>query len=292
MPRFLIEVQYDGSAYFGWQRQGDGQISVQEVVEASLSDLFGQPTTVLAAGRTDRGVSARAMPAQFTSETRLRGEELRRAIDFRLPPDVAIRSLREVPEDFHCRYDALGKVYAYRLNNARRRAPLARFALLWPRALDFELMHQASRALIGTHDFSSFATLLSEHPNKQTTQPDPDNPDKPQGNVRTIHEIATIRRGEIVSLLVFGDGFLRGMVRAVVGTLLEVATKQREASEVATILAARDRRLAGPNVPAHGLMLERVFYEDAERERWIARAREAATRPQGASDIQWPEELF
>ena len=118
---------------------------------------------------------ARGLPAQIDIETRLRGEELRRAIDVRLPEDVSLLSIEEKPESFQWRYDTLGKCYAYRLNRSRKRAPLMRRnSHVEPRKLDIETMRNASRALIGKHDFSAFATLLSEHENRLTTQPDPD----------------------------------------------------------------------------------------------------------------------
>lgn len=292
MPRILLRVQYDGANYFGWQRQIDDQPSVQAVVEAAIRDLFQEPVKILGAGRTDRGVSARGMPAHFNVETRLRGEELRRAIDVRLPADVSIRSAEVVADDFHCRYHTCGKCYAYRLLRTRKRAPLVRFAYFWPKRLDMDLLRRAGAPLIGTHDFSSFATMLVEHENRQTTQPDPDKPDKPQGNIRTLYDISVVERGEIVTLLLFGDGFLRGMVRSIVGTILDVASKGLDPSVVGQILAAKDRREAGPNLPAHGLMLERVFYDDAERETWQARAKAASIRDFAPSGVQWPEELY
>lgn len=291
MPRFLFQIQYDGERFYGWQRQANDQLTVQEVVEDAAADLVGKPVILHSAGRTDRGVHARAMPAHVDLETRLRGEELRRAIDVRLPDDVALLKVEEVEPNFHCRYMAQGKCYAYRWHTSRRRSPMVRrFAHFEPRKLELAQMREAAAELVGTHDFAAFATLLSEHEDRLTSKPDPDNPEKPVGNTRTIYAAELIQRGELLTLLLFGDGFLRGMVRGIAGTLIDAGLGKLDGMGMQKILRSQDRRQASANLPACGLTLEKVFYEPSEMHEWIARAKENAHRV-GTPLIALPPEL-
>lgn len=276
MPRFLFRFQYNGTAYLGWQRQNYDDNTVQAVIEKAIQDLVGVPVHLYGASRTDRGVHARDMAAQADLDTRLRGEELRRAIDVRLPRDVTLTSVAEVADDFNCRHAAIGKCYIYRLYNSRRRpALLADQVYHVPRTLDVALMRRAAWPLVGTHDFASFATLLSEKPGGLTSQPDPENPEKPEGNIRTLYSVNIIQRSERVSVMLFGDGFLRGMVRGIVGTLVNVGLGKITPETVSRILHAKDRRSAGANLPGQGLTLERIFFEQAEMDQWIEAAKAA-----------------
>jgi len=291
MPRFLLHIQYDGHAYFGWQRQAHDQITVQEVVEDAIADLVKSPVVLHSSGRTDRGVHARAMPAHCDFESRLRDETLRRAIDVRLPDDVSLLSIKEVEPDFHCRFMCIGKAYAYRWHNSRKRSPLARAHTHHePRKLDLVAMQEAANVLVGTHDFAAFATLLCEHEDRLTSRPDPDNPEKPVGNIRTIHAAEVVTFGEGVTLMLFGDGFLRGMVRGVAGTLLDAGLGKLSAAQVAEIVASKDRKLASANMPACGLTLEKVFYEHSEMDLWIAQLR-ARRAGNGSALVGVPPEL-
>jgi len=276
MPRFLFRFQYTGTAYLGWQRQDYDPNTIQGTIERAIHDLVGHDVHLYGASRTDRGVHARDMAAQADLETRLRDEELRRAIDVRLPRDVTLTAVTEVAPDFNCRHAAIGKCYVYRLYNSKRRpALLADQVYHVPRTLDVGLMRKAAYPLVGTHDFASFATLLSEKPGGLTSQPDPDNPDKPEGNIRTMHAVCVIQRTERISVALFGDGFLRGMVRGIVGTLVNVGLGKIPPETVARILHAKDRKKAGANLPGQGLTLERVFFDEAEMAQWIEAAKAA-----------------
>lgn len=292
--RFLLTIQYDGTDFYGWQRQRPGQRSVQEVVENAIADLVGGPVSILASGRTDRGVHARGMPAHVDLVTRLRGEELRRAIDARLPPDVALMGVLEVAPDFHCRYQNHGKCYIYRAYAGRSRLPLMnRYAVAEHRHMDVSAMREAAAQLTGTHDYSAFATLLSEHEGRLTSQPDPDNPEKPQGNVRTVFALRIVQAGPLVCWCYFGDGFLRGMVRGLTGTLMDVGFGKLSADDVSGILRSGDRREAGANAPGRGLTLERVFFDQGQMERWMEYARLQELRGTAAGEaFSMPLELL
>lgn len=283
MRRILLEVEYHGQAYFGWQRQGPAR-SVQGTLEAAVADLVGHPAQVHGAGRTDRGVHALAMPAHVDVSSRLRCDELVMALNARLPADCAVRTARETDPRFHARFDARSKLYRYRFYLSRARSPLlADRAHQVPRKLDLDAMSEAAAHLIGTHDFLSFRTN-PEEPQVQATASDEDEPDttadlhgpaavangdftpppwrkaRPQGTTRTIFDARLHLRSGVLSLDVRGDGFLRGMVRAVAGTLLEVGLGKQPPTWVTQLLQARDRREAGANLPPHGLTLVSVDY--------------------------------
>ncbi len=294
MPRFLFKFQYTGTRYLGWQRQSYDDNTVQGTIERAITDLTGAPVTLYGASRTDRGVHARDMAAQADLETRLRGEELRRAIDSRLPHDITLTDVSEVPDDFNCRHRAVGKCYVYRIYNSRRRpALLANLVHHVPRELDVRKMREAARCLLGTHDFGSFGTLLSEKPGGLTSQPDPDNPEKPEGNIRTIYGVFVIHQSERIAVAIFGDGFLRGMVRGIVGTLVQVGLGKITPKVVERILKAKDRKAAGANLPGEGLTLERIFYQESEMQQWIEAAARAERYASGseAAPVGGPPEF-
>ncbi|MBE7491826.1 MAG: tRNA pseudouridine synthase A [Planctomycetes bacterium] len=282
MRRILLEVEYHGQAFFGWQRQGSAR-SVQATLEAAIADLVGHRADVHGAGRTDRGVHALAMPAHVDMDSRLRCEELVPALNVRLPQDCVVRRAREVDPRFHARFDARSKHYRYRFYLSRTRSPmLADRAYMVPRALDIDAMREAAALLAGTRDFACFRTNPEQDP--QTPPDDEDASDttadlygpaavahgdfnpppwrkpRPQGTTRTIFDARLNQRGNLLDLDVRGDGFLRGMVRAMAGTLLEIGLGKQPPTWVTALLAGRDRRDAGANLPPHGLTLVSVDY--------------------------------
>lgn len=281
MRRILLEVEYHGQHFFGWQRQGPAR-SVQATLEAALADLVGRAVEIHGAGRTDRGVHALAMPAHVDADTRLRCDELVMALNARLPGDCAVRTAREADPRFHARFDARSKLYRYRFYLSRARSPLlADRAYQVPRKLDLEAMSEAAAYLIGTHDFLSFRTNPEQEPQPEpedsktdTTAdlhgpaavahgdftPPPWRKPRPQGSTRTIFDARLNLRSGVLNLDVRGDGFLRGMVRAIAGTLLEVGLGKQPPTWVTDLLRARDRREAGANLPPHGLTLVSVDY--------------------------------
>jgi tRNA pseudouridine38-40 synthase len=245
-----LTLAYDGGAYAGWQVQPD-KPTVQGTLEAALRQITQEPIRVTAAGRTDAGVHALGQVAGFATATRLANAELQRALNAVLPPDVAVLSLEDAPNDFHATRDAVAKRYRYQIHNGRTPSVFDRhYAWHYPQPLDAASMLAAGQALVGRHDFSSFETAGSERPD----------------SIRTIYELIVARGSEEladrVTIEVAGDGFLYNMVRTIVGTLVEVGLGARDLNWPATVLAACDRRVAGQTAPPHGLFLVSVSYEN------------------------------
>lgn len=279
MRRVVLDIEFHGKGFFGWQRQGPDR-SVQAVVEQAVADLVGHEVSVQSSGRTDRGVHALAMPAHVDIESRLSPGELMPALNHRLPHDVAIRRVREVDPRFHCRFDAVSKLYRYTILRHRARSPLlADRAHQIPRPLDVEAMARAGGCLTGKHDFASFQTNpqrpeMDEEDLPETTadtvgpaavgsgatEPPPWRKPRPKGTVRTVRSVSLKESGELLLIDVEGDGFLRGMVRALAGTLVEVGLGKQEPQWVNELIDVKDRREAGANLPPHGLTLVRVDY--------------------------------
>ncbi len=251
MPTFKLTLAYDGTAYAGWQVQAPGRLAVQEVVERAIEAVTGQRVRVMASGRTDAGVHARGQVISFRSACGLEPGVLVRALNAHLPADIAVLDAQIVPDDFHATLSARRKRYRYAIHNHPIRDVFRRHTSWhFPRPLDVPAMHEAAQLLQGTHDFRSFQTSGS----------------KRQSTVRTIFDIS-VRRGSgedrhMVYIEVEADGFLYNMVRAIVGTLVEVGRGSRPPAWVAEVLAACDRRLAGRTAPPHGLCLLRVDYGD------------------------------
>ncbi len=245
MQNFKLTLEYDGTAYRGWQRQAEGP-TIQAEVERALGRLTGAPVTVIGAGRTDAGVHALGQTAHFHSPTRLGPEALRRGLNALLPEDIAVRECLPVPETFHARYDARAKRYRYRILNREARSALERHRCWFlDRPLDLEAMRRAAAHLVGRRDFKSFES--SGSPRAHT--------------VRTV-TAAEWHTGEdgILCFEIEADGFLRGMVRNVVGTLAAVGQGRLSPGDIPRILAARDRQCAAACAPARGLFLVRVIY--------------------------------
>lgn len=244
MPVFKLTLEYDGAAYAGWQRQ-PGQPTVQAALEDALRRITQTAIAVVGAGRTDAGVHALGQVASFHSEKGLSPDEWTRALNGVLPDDISVRSTEIIHGEFHARYSATGKLYEYRILNRRERSALERhraWHLYGP--LDLDAMRDAATHLIGRHDFSSF----QGHP---TDTKDP---------ACEVRRLDISRRGDIVRIEVQADRFLKQMVRAIVGTLVEVGQGKRHAQSLAALLDAGDRRQAGQTAPAHGLYLVRVDY--------------------------------
>jgi len=245
--RFLVE--YDGTAFAGWQAQAQGVRTVQGELERAVAAVTGVAASVSGAGRTDAGVHAEGQLASAQLETHLDPVTLQRALNAVLPPDLAVRELTLAAPDFWAIRDAHNKLYRYRVWNGPVRSPLRHRTHHWLRApLDLGAMARAAATLIGQHDFASFETRGREN-----------GAHGERGTVRTLLRAQVEgEAGAEVRLDFEGEGFLRYMVRSLVGTLLEVGKGERPENDLVRILAARDRREAGPTVPAKGLVLLRV----------------------------------
>jgi tRNA pseudouridine38-40 synthase len=237
-------IAYDGSKFYGWQRQS-GFHSVQEAIEDALLALTGEAIRVHGSGRTDTGVHALGQVAHFRTDTKLSDDRLRHALNFHLCPGVIARRLETAPDDFHARFSSIGKRYMYVVATTRFRPPFGPLLCHWvPQVLDYAAMRAGANQLLGRHDFGAFASAGSPR----------------KSNVRTLRCLHFIARRERFAFVVEGDGFLYNMVRTIAGTLLEVGKHSLAASDVASILQSRDRAQAGPTAPPEGLYLVSVRY--------------------------------
>ena len=259
MARTLkITLSYDGTRYVGWQRQASGE-SVQGLLEEAVGRFEGNAVSAQGAGRTDAGVHALGQVASVQVTCDHPAETLARGLNAWLPPDVRVIKVEDAAEDFHARFSARSKTYRYLLRNARRVSPFER-AYVWqvPETLDVSAMQVAAKMLAGTHDFSSFCSAGSNVRDGVRTV-----------STSIIHYIeadvvpyvATREGRTLLAYEVSADGFLRHMVRAMVGTLVEIGQGRRPAASMPKLLAAASRAQAGATAPPHGLFLVRVDYD-------------------------------
>lgn len=243
---FLIKLSYDGAAYHGWQIQ-DNALTVQQVFQEALQKITGLTEDIKACSRTDTGVHAREFCVSLKTESPIAPERLLAALNHYLPEDVAVRSVEQVPLDFHARYSCKGKEYVYQIWNHPVRDPFLKGrALHYWYPIDEELLNRAAVHYLGAHDFSSFCTLDRREKGDLT---------------RTVFTSKVERAGDLVTFTVAADGFLYNMVRIMVGTLLRVQQGKFTPEDIPGILEAKDRKVAGPTAPACGLYLNRVFYD-------------------------------
>ena len=251
MKRIKLTVAYDGTNYYGWQKQPDA-ITVEEVVNRELTRLLQEPIEVIGASRTDSGVHALGNVAVFDTDTRIPPEKISYALNARLPKDIVIQDSKEVPPDFHPRRTDCVKTYEYRILNTRFPVPTMRlYAHYVYKPLDVEKMQAAAAFLVGEHDFASFCSAGSQV--KET--------------VRTIYRLDLNREGNMVSFQVEGNGFLYNMVRIIAGTLIEVGIGSYPPERVREMLEARDRIRCGPKAPACGLTLVGIRYPVLEEQK-------------------------
>ena len=247
MRTLKLTIAYDGTNYAGWQRQANG-LSVQQVVEEAFAPLLDGRVpmpSLAAAGRTDAGVHALGQVASLRVDLDLETRAIWRALNVRLPPDVRVLDVADAPPGFHARFDARGKSYQYRIATGPVLMPFVRwFAWHVPYRCDVELMRRAAAVLVGTHDFGSFQGRGSD---KTDT-------------VRTIERIEIREAPGEILVEVDGDGFLRHMVRTIVGSLVDIGSGVRPPDWMAEVLAARARPSAGQTAPAAGLTLVAVRY--------------------------------
>jgi tRNA pseudouridine38-40 synthase len=245
MRTIKLTLAYDGTNYVGWQRQLNG-VSVQQLIEEALAPLSGGvPPTVVGAGRTDAGVHALGQVATVNLDTDVPASGIQRAINVRLPADIRAIGAVDAPPGFHARYHARAKTYRYRMATTSVLSPFDRW-FVWhaPEPRDVGAMRVAARALVGRHDFASFQARGAAV----------------RETVRTIHRLDVTERGGEIVFDVEADGFLRHMVRAIVGTLADVGAGLRPPEAMPAVIAACDRQAAGQTAPASGLTLVTVTY--------------------------------
>jgi len=252
MRNIRLTLAYDGTDFCGWQRQPDAP-TIQACLEGALHRLTGAPTEVCGSGRTDAGVHAAHQVANFLTDSAIPCANFVKALNDLLPPTVRIKGADHVPPTFHARYDVQRKTYRYRIVTTPVCSPLlCRYVYHYPYHLNRGWMAPAAGLFEGEHDFTSFAAA------------DPPGDEENKSNVRTIFRSRLLWRPRS-SMLVYevtGKGFLRYMVRNVVGTLIEVGRGRLDPSDMLSILAARDRAQAGPTAPAQGLCLMNVEYAE------------------------------
>lgn len=256
MRNFRMVLQYEGTRYQGWQRQGSTDNTIQGKLETLLSKMTGQKIEIQGAGRTDAGVHALGQVANFHADTQMTQTEILEYMNRFLPEDIAVISLKEVSERFHSRLNATGKTYCYRvINSAIPHVFDRRYVHVVEQQLDIDAMREAAQYLTGTHDFKAFT---SNKRGKKST-------------VRTINSIQIekcagtsmkiLGMQDEIRFLYRGDGFLYHMVRIMTGTLLEVGIHKRKPEEIAEVLASGARERAGELAPAKGLTLLEVRYQ-------------------------------
>jgi tRNA pseudouridine38-40 synthase len=248
MRNLKMVIEYDGSGYHGWQRQKNG-LSIQQVLEEKIAVITGENLNVIGSGRTDAGVHALAQVAHFKTACGIPVNNLWKGINSLLPADIVLKSLEEADEEFHARIDAKGKIYLYQLFNSPTRTVLYRhYAWIIHCPLDIDPMGQAAVSLIGRHDFTSFSSVHTDVISFER-------------EIKRIEIVNSLSvEHPLIKIFVEADGFLRYMVRTIIGTLVEVGRGKRPPEDVAAILAGRDRKLAGMTAPPQGLFLKEVIY--------------------------------
>ncbi|HEX9022266.1 MAG TPA: tRNA pseudouridine(38-40) synthase TruA [Geobacteraceae bacterium] len=244
MRTIKLTIEYDGTNYAGWQIQANG-VAIQQVMEEALAKILGSPARLYSSGRTDAGVHARGMVAAFRTARDIPLSAFSDGLNAYLPHDIAVREAEEAPPDFDPRRDAKGKHYRYTILNTPRRSPMERLYAWHLRGrLDLDAMREAAAHMVGEKDFAAFRTTGCA---ARTT-------------VRNVFSVDIAREGEFMRIDVKGSGFLRNMVRIMVGTLVEVGSGRRQAAALPAFFNGKNGATAGMTAPPHGLCLVEVYY--------------------------------
>ncbi|MCT4562861.1 MAG: tRNA pseudouridine(38-40) synthase TruA [Maledivibacter sp.] len=245
MGNIRLIIQYDGSRYKGWQRLGDGQMTIQGKLEDVLSKMTEENVELFGSGRTDAGVHALNQVANFNTSCEMTTNEILDYCYRYLPDDIVVKRVERASGKFHARYNVRRKKYLYKIWNHKYHDPFMRKHITHiEETLNIDNMRKAASYFIGEHDFTSFTTAKS----------------KKKSRVRKVFEVDITKDNNIIAITVQGSGFLHNMVRIMVGTLIEVGVGRMRPEEVAKILNKKDRSKAGPTAPAQGLFLYDVEY--------------------------------
>ncbi len=242
----LLTVAYDGTNYFGWQRQkGDPVVTVEQKIYEACNSLFRKEFEITGASRTDRGVHALGQRVLVNVDTNIPIERIPRALNSFLPQDIVVNCAKEVDYDFHPRYNCVKKTYRYRIYNEEYKNPLERaYTEFVYKPLDVEKMKIAAEYFKGTHDFKGFCSAQTEV----------------KSTVRTIFDISVEKNGNVVEIYVTGDGFLYNMVRIIAGTLIYVGLSKINPLDMEYIINSCDRSRAGKTAGPEGLTLMKIYY--------------------------------
>ena len=244
MRNIKLTIEYDGTSYGGWQKQKNNR-TIQQCIEEAIRLLTGEEVELIGSSRTDAGVHAKGMVANFITNSQIPADKFREAINTKLPDDIGIIKSEEVDKNFHSRYDSKGKTYCYTLVNRYEKVCIGRNYVYQVREeLNYDLMKEAAKYFLGKHDFKAFKT----------------NGSSVKTSVRTISGLELELKDDVIKIFVSADGFLYNMVRIIVGTLIEVGKGKIKPEDIESIIKNGDRSKAGPCVPPNGLVLEKVFY--------------------------------
>lgn len=250
MKNFKLTIEYDGATFKGWQRQGQGERTVQGELEKTLAKIFkSDHVTTVASGRTDSGVHALGQVVHVKADTRMKAGDLFSALNAWLPKDIAVSHVKEVSLDFHAQYSVKNKTYRYLILNREYPSVWMRErSLFYPHQVNVTLMRKAAKVLVGKHDFKSLQAFDVLRAEKNT--------------VRTIKSCVIKKDQDWLSVEVTADGFLYKMVRNIVGVLLAAGRGQMTAQDIQDLLKKKDRNQAPNTAPAHGLTLVKVIYKN------------------------------
>ena len=248
MRNLKVMIAYRGTKYHGFQRQNNA-LAIQEVVERHVSKVLNEPVIINGCSRTDTGVHASNYCFNVHTSSNINCRGFVRGVNGLLPDDISVLSCEDAPEDFHARFDCVGKEYIYKIHCSESKNPFAADLMYhYRRPFHQERVREAARYFVGEHDFSSFCSECS----------------KDSTHIRTIYSFRIENSGDSVRILVKGNGFLYNMIRIMVGTLIDVNEGIFSPDDIPVILAAKDRLRAGRTAMAHGLYLDRVFYSEEE----------------------------
>lgn len=243
MARYKCIMEYDGKNYYGFQIQQNA-VTIQQITEKALSELFGCDTKITASGRTDSGVSAKGQVIHFDAITSIPENRIPFCLQQILPDDISILSCTQVNNDFHARFDAKAKTYSYKILLTKINRPLYKKYYQYPYKINIELLKQALEKIKGTHNFKAFMSSGSDITNFE----------------RTVYDISLLQDEDCLTIKITANGFLYNMVRIIVGTSLDIAREKLDISVLDKMFETGDRSFGGSTAPAEPLTLEEVFY--------------------------------